>query len=244
MPTLIRDVKASLAVAKRLLKKVDVDRDGKVTSSEVKRIKVRDNYTARDTLSAAIDRLKWPDNTGPYDIDAVAGVLQGAISSLERADKSRDGSVSVAEMKNASRVAREFAEFAGKYKGKSVSVFQVQPLERPGTPEWMKLAKREYFGRENEPMNRPYFGTALVIPRAQLPNAGLRAAWDALAAAAPGTRLEATSARVNGDTVYFIHARADARYDVRMLDPQGQELARGVARAGATPNARWSVRWD
>lgn len=241
----INDVKKALPLAKSLLKKLDLDKDKAVSTDEAKRIRVRDNFTARNFVSSALDRLSWPDNAGPYSIKGVEGVLDGAISSLEKADKNKDGVLTGEELKNASKVARNFVEFAQKYAGKSVAVFDVKPYEKPGTKAWVDLAKKEYFGGPNEPMNRPYFGTALVLKRSELPNAKLKAAYDALKADFPGRAVEATSYKVNGEPVVFMHAKSDARYDVRLFDEAGKQIAAGVAKP--KPNdarADWTVSWD
>jgi hypothetical protein len=174
----------------------------------------------------------------------VQGALDRAISSLERADKNGDGVLTTAELGKASRAARNFVEFAQKYADKSVAVFEVKPWEKPGTAAWVSLAKQTYFGKESEPMNRPYFGTALVIPRGQLANAKLKAGWDELARANPGAKLEAMSLKVNGEPVVFMHAKNEGRYDVRLFDEAGRQLASGVAKPKSDPRADWSVRWD
>lgn len=241
----INDVKKALPLAKSLLKKLDVDKDKAVSTDESKRIRVKDNYTARNFVSSALDRLSWPDNPGPYSIRGVEGVLEGAISSLEKADKNKDGQLTGEELKNASKVARNFVEFAQKYAGKSVAVFDVKPYEKPGTRAWVELAKKEYFGGPNEPMNRPYFGTALVLKRSELPNAKLKAEYDDLKRDFPGRTVEATSYKVNGEPVYFMHAKSDAQYDVRLFDDAGKKIASGIAKP--KPNdarADWQLRWD
>lgn len=243
-PIKINDVKKALPLAKSLLKKLDVDKDKAVSTDESKRIRVRDNFVARNFVSNALDRLSWPDNPGPYSINGVERVLEGAISSLEKADKNKDGLLTGDELKNASKVARSFVEFAQKYAGKSVTVFDVKPYEKPGTKAWVDLAKREYFGGPNEPMNKPYFGTALVLKRSELPNPKLKAALDELRADFPGRTVEAVSFKVNGEPVFFMHAKSDARYDVRLFDDTGKQIAAGVAKP--KPNdarADWSVSW-
>lgn len=241
----LNDVKKALPLAKSLLKKLDVDKDKAVSTDEVKRIRVRDNYTARNLVSNALDRLSYPDNGGPYNVKSVERVLEGAIASLEKADKNKDGALTGEELKNASKVARSFVEFAQKYAGKSVAVFDVKPYEKPGSKEWVALAQREYFGGPNEPMNKPYFGTAMVLKRSDLPNAKLRAAMDALSADFPGRTVEAVSYKVNDEPVFFMHAKSDSRYDVRLFDDAGKQIASGVAKPKPSdPRADWTVRWD
>lgn len=240
----ISDVRKTLPLAKQLAKKLDVDKEKGVSYDEVKRIKNRDNFVARNLMRTAMDRLSYPDNPGPYDVRSVQGELEGALKSLERADKNKDGKVSTAELKRASKVAKAFVEFAETYAGKTASVFQIKPYEKPGTKEWVKLVEKDYFGRPEQPMNRPYFGTALVLKRSELPNARLKAAYDDLVAKFPGTTVQATSSRVNDATVYYLHAFTDRRYDAVLLDEKGKKLATGVV----TPNPRdaradWIARW-
>ncbi|MFT3712451.1 MAG: hypothetical protein QM817_32800 [Archangium sp.] len=241
----INDVKKALPLAKSLLKKLDVDKDKAVSHDESGRIRVRDNYTARNLVGDAMARLSWPDNAGPYSIKSVEGVLDGAIASLEKADKDHDGKLTGDELKNASKVARSFVEFAQKYAGKSVAVFDVKPYEKPGTKAWVELVKKDYFGSPVEPMNKPYFGTALVLKRSELPNAKLKAAYDDLKHDFPGRTVEATSSKVNGETVYFMHAKSDAQYDMRLFDDAGKSLATGTAKPKpGDARARWQLHWD
>jgi hypothetical protein len=241
----IADVKKALPLAKSLLKKLDQDKDKAVSTDESKRIRVRDNFTARNFVGNALDRLSYPDNVGPYSLKGLDGVLGTAISSLERADKDKDGVLTGAELKSASKVARSFVEFAQKYAGKSVAVFDVKPYEKPGTAAWVDLAKQDYFGGPNEPMNKPYFGTALLLKRSELPNAALKAALAKLGADFPGRTVEAVSWKVNGAPVYFMHAKSDAQYDVRLFDAAGKQLAAGVAKPKANDaRADWTVRWS
>lgn len=240
----ISDVKKAIPLARQLVAKLDADKDKKVSQDEVKRIRVRDNYVARNMVRAAMDKLSWPDNPGPYDVKGVQASVDGVVKALERADKDKDGKLTPQELSNASRAARTFVEFAQKYADKSVAVFDVKPYEKPGTAAWVALAKQEYFGGPDEPMNRPYFGTALLIPRNELDTAKLKAGWDALAAANPGAKLQATSRLINGEPVIYMHAMKNDRYDVRVFDEAGKQLASGVARPKTDPRATWSVRWD
>ena len=240
----ISDVRKALPLAKQLVKKLDVDKEKGVSFDEVKRIKNRDNFVARNLVSSAMDRLSWPDNPGPYDVRSVHGELEGALKSLERADKNKDGVVSKTELSKASKVAKAFVEFAETYAGKTSKVFEIKPYEKPGTKEWVKLVEKDYFGRPEQPMNRPYFGTALVLKRSELPNAKLKAAYDDLIAQHPGKTVQAEASRVNGATVYFMHAFTDTRYDAQLFDEKGKKLATGVI----TPNPRdsradWIARW-
>jgi hypothetical protein len=240
----ISDVRKALPLAKQLVKKLDVDKEKGVSFDEVKRIKNRDNFVARNLVRTAMDRLTWPDNPGPYDVKSVHGELERALDSLSRADKNKDGVVSTTELKSASKVAKAFVEFAEVYKGKTASVFDIKGYEKPGTKEWVKLVEKDYFGRPEEPMNKPYFGTALVLKRSELPNAKLKAAFDAMVAANPGKTVQATSSRVNEATVYYLHAFTDSRYDAQLFDDKGKKLATGVI----TPNPRdaradWISRW-
>lgn len=241
----ISDVAATLRLAKSLVKKIDVNKDQKVATDEVRRIRVRDSFTARDLVSDALQRLSWPDDPGPYDISRVNGVLEGALESLERADQDHDGSLTPSELAKASRVAKSFVEFAEKYADKSVSVFNVKPYEKPGTKAWVDLAKKAYFGGPNEPFNRPFFGSALILKRGELPSPELRDAYDALKAAFPGVPVEATTQQVNGAAVFMMHAKGTEQYDVRLYDAQGAALAKGVAKPKASdPRATWSIRWS
>lgn len=241
----LTDVKKALPLAKALIKKLDVDKDKAVSSEEVKRIRVRDNFTARSFISKALDRLSYPDDVGPYDVKRIEGVFDGALASLEKADKNKDGALTGEELKRASQVARSFVEFAQKYAGQSVEVFDVKPYEKPGSKAWVALAQRDYFGGPNEPMNKPYFGTALLLERSELPNAKLKAEMDALEADFPGRTVEAISRRVNGEPVYFMHAKANSQYDVRLFTEAGRSIAKGVAKPKpANLGANWVVRWD
>lgn len=240
----ISDIKRALPLAKSLVKKLDVDKDKKVSWDEVKRIRVRDNFVARNLVSNAMDRLSYPDDPGPYEINYVQGALEGAIASLEKADKNKDGTLTPAELAKASKVAKSFVEFAALYKNKSVEVFNVKPYEKPGSAEWVNLAKKEYFGKPNEPMNKPYFGTALLLKRTDLPNAKMKAGWDAMIRDFPSAKVEAISFKVNDAPVYFMHAKTDSRYDVRLFDEKGNQIASGVARPKSDPRADWYVRWD
>jgi hypothetical protein len=241
----ITDVKKALPLAKSLLKRLDADKDTKVSTDEVKRIRVRDNFLTRNFVRNALDRLSYPDDPGPYSIKNVEGVLAGAIASLEKADKNKDGQLTGEELKNASKVAKSFVEFAQKYAGKSVAVFDVKPYEKPGTKAWVELAKKEYFGGPNEPMNRPYFGTATVLKPSELPNANLKDALAELKTDFPGRKVEATAYKVNGAMVFFMHAKADAQIDARLFDERGKSIARGVATPKpGDPRANWILSWE
>ncbi len=246
MPNLkISDIRRALPLAKALVKKLDVDKDKRVSHQEVTRIKVRDNFVARNTVTEAMARLSWPDNSGPYDIGSLQAELDGGIRSLEKADKNKDGELTPAELATASRVGRSLAKFAQLYKDKkAVSVFKVAPYEKPGSKAWVDLAKKEYFGGPSEPMNKPYFGTALRLKPSELPNAKLKAAMADLKSDFPGKTVEATSQLVNGAAVYFMHAYDDARYDVRLFDATGKPLAEGnVKPKPGDAQADWIVRW-
>jgi hypothetical protein len=240
----LSEVRRALPLAKALVRKLDVDKDKRVSGDEVKRIKVRDNYVARNAISDAMDRLSWPDNPGPYGIDSVNAELDGAIRSLERADKNKDGQLTPAELATVSRAGKAFVKFAQLYKGKTVSAFKVAPYEKPGTKAWVELAKREYFGGPNEPMNKPYFGTALRLKLSELPNTKLKTAFTKLGTDFPGRAVEAEALKVNGATVYFMHAYNAERYDVRLFDAAGKQIAIGnVTPRPGKPREDWVVRW-
>lgn len=240
----IADVRKTLPLAKSLMRRLDVDKDARVSREEVARLKNKDDFTARNFVNASLDRLSWPDSPGPYPLERIAAVFEGAIESLQRADRDGDGALDDAELKRASRVARSFVEFTKKYAGQRAAVFEVVPYEKPGTKPWVELAKRDYFGRPNEPMNRPYFGTALVLNPSQLPTPAHRAAYQALVDEFPGRTVQARRSVVNGAPVFLMHAMSPTRYDVRVLDARGAVLAEGVARPRPDPRSNWTVRWD
>ncbi len=240
----LSQIRASLPLLNQVTAKLDVDKTKSVGAEELKRLVVRDSFVSRNVIDAAMNSLSYPDNAGPYSLSGLEGAFETGLRSLERADKDKDGVLSTAELAKASRVGKGLAAFAMKHDGRTAADFPVRAFEKPGTPAWLKLAQKEYFGGPSEPMNRPYFGTALVLRQAELPNEKLKAAYAALKAEFPGATVQATSSKVNGATVYYMHAMTDARYDARIFDSQGALLSTGVA----TPdpkNARadWNVAW-
>lgn len=240
----LSQVRASLPLLNQVTAKLDVDKSKSVGGDELKRLVVRDGFVSRNAIDAAMNSLSWPDNPGPYALSSLQGAYETGLRSLERADKNKDGTLDAAELATASRLGRAVAKFAGAHRGDTAADFPVKAFERPGSPAWVKLAQKEYFGREGEPMNKPYFGTALVLKQAELPNAALKAAYTQLKADFPGATVQATSSKVNGATVYFMHAMTDARYDARIFDASGKLLSSGVATPDAqNPRADWHVAW-
>lgn len=241
----LSQIRAAVPLLNKVTAKLDVDKSKSVGSDELKRLVVRDGFVSRNVIDAAMSSLSYPDNPGPYSLRGLEGAFETGLRSLERADKDKDGVLTSAELAKASRVGKGLAAFATKHQGRALADFPVKAYEKPGTPAWVKLAQKEYFGREGEPMNRPYFGTALVLKQAELPNAALKAAYAALKAEFPNATVQATSSQVNGATVYFMHAMTDARYDARIFDAKGALLSSGVATPDAT-NARadWHVAWS
>jgi hypothetical protein len=54
----LSEVKKALPLARQLVAKIDADKDKQVSADEVKRIKVRDNFTARNMVRSAMEDRK------------------------------------------------------------------------------------------------------------------------------------------------------------------------------------------
>jgi hypothetical protein len=238
----ISDVKKALPLAKKLATAVDVDKNKQVDSEEIARVKVRDQYVARNMLSLALRNLSYPDNTSASP-KQLASELDGAVRSLERADKNHDGVVSGAELNKASQLARALAAFAQEHDGDKIADFEIKPYEKAGTKAWVGLAQHEYYDVQRSGGGQPRFGTALIIKRAELPPA-LRKQYDTFRAAHPTGTLEASAYNVNGATAYYFHVKQDTRVDVRVLDAKGKALSEGVFTGSRTDWSKpWKAKW-
>lgn len=243
MPSIkLSDVKKALPLAKKLATAVDVDKNKAVTSEEIKRVRVRDQFASRNLLSLAVR-----DATYPHDMDArpamLAAQFEVAYRSLEKADKNQDGVVSTTELSKASQLARALAAFATEHGGGKIADFDIKPYEKPGSKEWNAVAQREYYDVKTEG-GQPRFGTALVLKRSELP-APMRKEYDAFRAEHPTGPLEASSYTVNGAAAFYFHVKQPTRVDVLLLDGKGKRLSEGVLTGSATNwTAPWKARWS
>lgn len=238
----IADVKKALPLAKKLAAAVDVDKNKQVNAEEVARVKVRDQFVARNMLSLALRNLSYPDNSWATP-KQLASELDGAIRSLEKADKNNDGVVSGAELNKASQLARALAEFAAQHEGDQIADFEIKPYEKPGTKAWTTLAQGEYYDVRRSGGGQPRFGTALVLKRDELSPA-LRTAYDAFRAKHPTGTLEASSYLVNGAAAFYFHVKQSSRVDVEVLDAKGKKLSDGVFTGSATDWSKpWKAKW-
>lgn len=238
----IADVKKALPLAKKLAAAVDVNKDQRVNSEEIARVKVRDQYVARDLLSRALSNSTWPDGSDASPA-RLAAEFDGAIRSLEKADKNGDGVVTGAELSKASLLAKALAAFAAEHEGDAVKDFEIKPYETPGTKAWVGLAKHEYYDVSRSGGGQPRFGTALIIKRDALSPA-LRKQYDAFRAGHPTGTLEASAYNVNGATAYYFHVKQDTRVDVLVLDAKARPLSEGVFTGARTDwSKQWKAKW-
>lgn len=236
---LIADVKKALPLAKAIVKQLDADKDRVLGDDELKRLGVRDNFVTRNLVSKALRNATYPDHEGA--LSRVNAALDQALRSVQRADQDGDGKITGAQMARVSQLGRALVEFAALHKNHRVSDFSIKPFEKPGSAAWVKLAEHEYFNKDS-PANFPFFGSALILGRHELPSAVQRR-YDAFRNRFPDGKLEACSWLVNGEKVYYFHVKQASVYQVQICDKKGKALADGVARAGETSRAQWSVRW-
>ncbi len=239
----IADVMKALPLAKKLAAAVDVNKDKKVNSDEIARVKVRDDFAARNLLSRALSNSTWPDGADASPA-RLAAEFDGAIRSLEKADKNKDGVVTGAELSKASLLAKALAQFAAEHEGDAIKDFQIKPYEKPGTKAWADLAKHEYYDVQRSGGGQPRFGTALIIKRAEL-SAPLRKQYDAFREAHPTGTLEASAYNVNGATAYYFHVKQDTRVDVLVLTDKAKPLSEGVFTGSRTDWSKpWKAKWS
>ncbi len=238
----ISDVKKALPLAKKLAVAVDVNKDKRVNSEEIARVKVRDQFVARDLLNRALSNSTWPDGSDASPA-RLAAEFDGAIRSLEKADKNGDGVVTGAELSKASLLAKALAAFAAEHGDDQVADFEIKPYEKPGTRAWADLAKQEYYDVGRSGGGQPRFGTALIIKREDLSPA-LRSKYDAFRAAHPTGTLEASSYKLNGAPAYYFHVKQDTRVDVQVLDAKAKPLSEGVFTGSRTDWSKpWKAKW-
>ena len=241
-------VKKSLPLAKALVKAVDVDKDGAVDlDEEVKRIGVRDHFVARDLV-----KLAGSYETYNKDMSAspsgMAAQLDTAMRSLEKADKNGDGELTNDELAKASKLAQQLVRFSQEHESHKIADFEIKPFEKAGTKAWVKLAEKEYYNVDRSGGGQPRFGTALVASRSDVAKNAkpVLAQYDALRKEFPKGTLEASCSTVNGQPVWYVHVKNDARVDVIVVDMKGKRLAQGVA----TPpklkpgQSQWSLPWN
>ncbi len=229
----ISDMSKAVQLVRKVMKAADVDKNNTTDESELSRIRIRDGYATRDVIRRA------RSNAGhDLSIDGAVAALEAAVVSAKRADGKgdRDATLDPAEAAKASKLAQSLARFTGANGRKKLDDFKVTPYERPGTPEFVALAKRDYqnlvrYGGID------FAGTGVRL--SELP-AAARAKVSALASVHSG-RLDIARQKLNGATVYMAHVVTGRRADVLIVDPRGRTIASGLA---TEKSGKWSVRWS
>ncbi len=230
----IDDMRRSIPLLQKVIDAANVDQNSTLSDSEEQRVRIRDNFVTRDTISKAF-RAVWHDD--PTVAEAV-DKLEGAVRSAKRADRDNDGFLSEAEGANASALARQLATFASLHVDKKLTDFKVKPYEKPGSRAWALLARGQYQDALDL-FKRPQFGSAWVIPVADAPP-NVRRGIEAMVASHPG-ELQVAKWLVNGEPVYFAHSKRDTSAQVLIQDGAGHPLGGGVARKQA--NGEWKARF-
>lgn len=235
----ISKLQAALPLVEQIDQALDVDGNGQVADDEVKRIGVRDGWVARDFFHD-VQVQAGTDDMNPTP-SMMTERVSASLRALVKLDQDKDGTLSDAELAKASRIGKLFIDFVEKDGGLSVAEMKIRPYEKPGTPAFAQLARREYSDGLSI-STTPFFGSALIVSAKDQP-AGVAKVVDALAQG-PG-KTQCASWLVNGAQTYFVE-RVDTQSGTgaaAVCDPLGNVLGQGTIKK-VSDHQPWRVSWS